>query len=61
MQEVLSYSRSHPFSKIPIPLSATRYREASDCIRLKDGEKRLQAFQDTPEIRRSEKGFRAME
>jgi hypothetical protein len=55
MQEVLSYSRSHPFSKIPFPLSATRYREASDCIRLKDGEKRLKPFQDTPEIRQMRK------
>jgi hypothetical protein len=50
MHEALAYSKSHPFKQIPIPPSATRYREAADCIRLKDSEKRLIRLPKTAEI-----------
>jgi hypothetical protein len=55
MEEALAYSKSHPFKRIAISQSATRYREASDCIRLKDSEKRLKPFRDTAEIRQMRK------
>ena len=55
MDEALAYSKSHPFKQISISQSATRYLEVSDCIRLKDSEKRLKRFTDTDEIRKMRK------
>ncbi len=55
VQLALAYSKGRQFTRIDVPISATHHREASDCIRLKDSEKRLKIFSDTAEIKRMRK------